>query len=83
MREPNGWTVERLIEYLEECDPEAKVLFAYSSGDYWGSEVASEPDEVIEDQVVWSEYHRTWKVVSDEDDEDDEVDERHDVVVIR
>ena len=84
MTKPDGWTVEELIEWLQECDPEAKVMFSYNYGDHWNSEVAQEPDEVTEEKVTWSDYHRAWKVESsDEDDGEYNTSEKHEVVIIR
>lgn len=66
-------TVQELIRRLEGCDPDAEVLLAYDYGDRSNTQVAQRVDRADEDTVVWSEYHRRWKVldVADEPDEDD------------
>ena len=72
--------VQDLIQWLSECDPEAVVMMGKPSGDYWGREIANGPDEVIEESVEWSDYHSTWKVLTDEDEPDGQP---HEVVIIR
>lgn len=64
-------TVQELIYELQECDPEMKVMFAYPSGDYWGTVLASETSfgGISEGEIVYSDYHRTNKVTEDGDGE--------------
>lgn len=68
--------VQELIDQLTDMNPETEVMFQYNFGDYWRTEVAAEVKGVSNDEVVYSEYHRMHKVVSqmgdrDEDDEDE------------
>ncbi len=50
--------VKDLMEYLEDMDPDLEVVFAYGSGDYWGSIVTNEINDVVEKWIGWDEYHR-------------------------
>jgi hypothetical protein len=60
-------TVQELIHELQDFDPEMEVMFAYPSGDYWRTTLASEPSPrgISEGEVVYSDYHRTNKVSED------------------
>lgn len=60
--------VKQLIEELETFDPEGEVYFTYNYGDYWQTCVAKSPDYLEDGQVEWSEYHRMFNVVEDEQD---------------
>lgn len=53
-----GMTVGDLIDYLEDFDREAVVMYSYPAGDYWNSVVASNVTTVAEGFVDWSEYFR-------------------------
>jgi hypothetical protein len=63
-------TVQELIYELQGFDPEMKVMFSYSSGDYWGTVLASEPKEISEGEVYYSDYHQKNKVSEDGDGEE-------------
>jgi len=83
-------TVQKLIETLQDFDPNMEVKFAYNFGDYWRSEVASSITELDEGQVTYSQYHRMDKVVIskyDDDDSDEDDDNGDDdiktVVILR
>jgi hypothetical protein len=77
-------TVEELIAELKQCDPNAKVHFAYNYGDHWRTEVAPTVDVVEMGQVKYSDYHRMPKVVQydAEDDEDYNTNDQEGQVVI-
>ena len=62
--------VKELIAELENYDPEMDVVTAFPSHDYWRNECAGDPDKVSEEFVEWSEYHRTWKTVSEEEEDE-------------
>jgi hypothetical protein len=89
-REPNGMTVNELIEALEEMRAmgmgEVTVMFSYGSGDYWDTVIARNPEHVDVERIKWTDYHRTWETLNldldeyDPDQIDDE--EQHQVVVI-
>lgn len=72
------FTVRELIEQLENCDPDLPVFFAYPAGDYWKNTLAGSVENLEEKQITWSEYHRTFKVPSEDRDMDDE--EKEDAV---
>lgn len=64
----NGMTVAELIERLESCDPDARVVFAFDYGDRQHTEVVSCVDDVEEGAVVvWSDYHDRFRVADGED----------------
>jgi len=63
--------VSRLIELLQEEDPEAEVKFAYDYGDYSHTQVAATVDDVEAGYVTFSEYHRMDSVVEPDDEETD------------
>jgi len=64
--------VSKLIEMLQDMDPEAEVKFVYNYGDYWRTDVAANIDRIEEGEVEYSEYHRMDKVVEPDYDEDEE-----------
>jgi hypothetical protein len=60
--------VSELIAELE-CYPEnSEVHFAYGAGDYWRTVVAPKVTRTFQGTVLESEYHRTYKLVEDEDE---------------
>ena len=75
--------VSELIAELE-CYPEhLEVHFAHGAGDYWRTVLAPKATRTFEGTVLQSEYHRTFKLVEDEDEVyEDEGDKPLRVVVI-
>lgn len=73
-------TVAELIEELESMDPDAKVMFAYQSGDHWRTVVCEPVESVDEEEVKWSEYHRKYELVGEDeaDDGENEADDEED-----
>lgn len=63
--------VKQLISELETFDPEDEVYFVYNYGDYWQTYVAATLDYLEDGQVTWSEYHRMFQVVEDEQEPDE------------
>jgi hypothetical protein len=61
--------VRELIEWLETFDPEAEVHKSYNTNNYWGDVVAPQVTEVFQGEVEWSEYHRTTKLITEDNDE--------------
>jgi len=59
--------VKELIEQLQSMNPEAEVHFTYNYGDHWHTKVAPIVDEVFEGLVKRSEYHRTDKLMDEND----------------
>ena len=55
-------TVKQLIEKLQKCPEDALVVANYPSGDFWHSRLALSIDSVKQEPIVWSEYHKTFKV---------------------
>lgn len=71
--------VSDLVEMLQEMDQNAEVHFAYNYGDHWNTQVAPEVTEVLEAQIIHSDYHQMPKVI---DQDDDCIDGARTVVVI-
>jgi hypothetical protein len=81
----NHMKVQDLINELQQMDPEHEVMFQYNYGDYWHTEVAQDVKSVRNDEVVWSEYHRMNKVVSEMEsnyDEDESESDTKSVVIL-
>lgn len=55
-----------LINELSCFNDDDEIFIAFPSGDYWGSVLAKEVTEITHEQVVWSDYHNTHKIVDDE-----------------
>ena len=71
-------TVQELIDQLGYMNPAAEVHLTYTYGDHWRTQVAPKVRDCDVGYVNYSDYHRTHKVVEDEDDiylEDGERDE--------
>jgi len=68
--------VSELIEQLKGMDQNLPVYFKYEYGDYWGSVVADEVNEVEEQTLGYSSYHQSMAVRKDADDDCDEDDEK-------
>jgi len=64
-------TVGELIERLQDFDPNSLVMVTRKSGDYWNTVCADTIGnwDVEEQEVTWSEHHRTYKVEANEYDE--------------
>ena len=63
---PGAITVAELIAQLQELDPQASVVIAYPSGDYWRTTLARavRNGQVADGLVKWSGYHDGWQVVT-------------------
>ena len=72
--------VKELIDALQHEDPEAPVVFAYPSGNYWGHTLASSPDCIGRGRVA-RENNGTVRVLDGSDDDDDYSDVREAVVM--
>ena len=68
-------TVAELRNMLADFDADMEVRFAYNYGDYWNTEVAADITDADVDQVQYSAYHRSDKVVDPDkyDDDDDSI----------
>lgn len=64
-------TVGELIERLKRWDPDAKVRFSYSCGDYGNTQAASEVDEVRAGLVRDNAYIGDYELVDVGDSLDD------------
>jgi len=53
-----------LLDGLEDDD---KLAFAYPSGDHWRTDLVSSIKQVEQTKVGWSDYHRCFKVLTEED----------------
>ena len=58
---------KELIKILSAEHPDDEVLFAYNYGDHWSTEVADPIEEVVKENIQWSEYQNTYKVMADGD----------------
>ena len=75
-------TVAQLIKMLSYFDDDQEVYLSFPSGDYWGTTLASEVNSVDSCNVVWSEYHRTYKLVAEDDEEKYEDEEPREIVLL-
>jgi hypothetical protein len=64
--------VSKLIELLQDQNPDAEVHFSYNYGDHWRTEVAPGVESVKSGMVEYSDYHLMDTVVDNEDDVYDE-----------
>ena len=78
----DSMSVKELINHLQGCDPEAKVVFHYDYGDHVNTEVADVVSNAEMTQVRYSDYHNMLSVVADNDVYNDDEDDLVDVVVI-
>lgn len=62
--------VRELIDYLHDMDGEMEVFCGYDYGDRGHNIVAEEVEEVTEETVVWSDYHRMYKLQKGDDCDD-------------
>jgi hypothetical protein len=60
-----------------------EVKFAYNYGDYWRTEVADDIREIQEENVVYSSYHQTDKVVDMDDERNDDIEDSKTVLILR
>lgn len=67
---PGAITVAELIAQLQELDPQASVVIAYPSGDYWRTTLARavRSDQVNDGLVEWRSYHDSWAISTDKPD---------------
>lgn len=75
--------VKDLIAKLQEQDPEAEVGFAYDYGDHWNTLVVGTVDEVTEQEVVYSDYHRSDKLRYQDCDPDEDQEDEDDLTDVR
>ena len=59
--------VKELISELKLMDEEMEVGFSYNYGDYQKTMVVSKVFEVGENEVVYSEYHRSKRIADEEE----------------
>ena len=64
-------TVKELMAELAGCDPDMEVHYAYPSGDYWRRTLTASIDNVGEDNIIYSDYHRTTKLVEGDSEPED------------
>jgi len=60
--------VHKLIDLLQDCDPELEVHISYNSGDHWRTQLAPAVRRMDELPVVHSDYHSMDKLTDDEDE---------------
>lgn len=58
-------TVGELKVYLEEFPDDKKVVFAYSSGDYWMTELVGTITKGDYDNIKYDNYHSSFSVSKD------------------
>lgn len=75
-------TVEQLRKMLSYFDDDQEVYLSFPSGDYWGTTLASKVASIDSCNVVWSEYHRAYKLVEEDNEEKYEDGERREIVLL-
>ena len=64
-------TLDTLIQQLQElrndCGGNTQVSFLYSSGDYWGTSVLGQVQNVDVADVVFNEYHQKFAPCSEDE----------------
>jgi hypothetical protein len=70
-------TVAELTDLLKQYPSDMPVMFGYTSGDYWRTEVAEPIEQIHTQEVAFSDYHGKAKIVeynyeSDSDEEEEE-----------
>jgi hypothetical protein len=68
-------TVAELRKLLDGQPDDAKVVFAYSVGDYWKTVAVGEIKKARTENATYSGYNNGYRLVTDEDEDEDE-DER-------
>lgn len=73
-----------LIELLERFDEDAEIFFVHGSGAYTGEDLATQPDEPEHGDVLYSNYHGQYTVLTDDREQyvDDDSDVKRNVVLI-
>ena len=80
----SGMTVRELIETLQELpDQDKQVVFAFNYGDRQKTLVVEGVTEIDETRVVWSDYHRSFKLADAVYDEDENEQGDENVVVLK
>ncbi len=60
-------TVKELIKSLLDFNGDTEVQFSYFYGDHANTEVSDPIEIVAEGNIQWSEYHNTFKVLTEDD----------------
>jgi hypothetical protein len=63
-------TVSELISLLQQENPDADVHYAHGSGDHWRTTLCPTVDKVDEGFITFTDYHRTFKLIEDQDEDD-------------
>ncbi len=63
--------VKQLISLLQDCDPEMEVYATYHYGDRADSIVAEKVDDAYEEELVWSDYHRMYRKLGEDEEMQD------------
>ncbi len=66
----NTLTVGELRGLLSKYDDDTPIAPIYTSGDHWRTQLLSGINFIDEREIVWSEYHRNFKIADGESDED-------------
>jgi hypothetical protein len=75
--------VSELIAELECYNADSEVHFVYGAGDYWSTMLAPKTTCTFQGTIIESEYHRTFKLVDEEDVYEEEGDKPLRVVIIK
>ncbi|MDX1370892.1 MAG: hypothetical protein R3321_00390 [Nitrososphaeraceae archaeon] len=57
-------TVDELINELRGCNSDDEVYFEEPQGDYWNRHEFEEVVELSYEQIIYSDYHQKYKLVS-------------------
>lgn len=63
-------TVAQVRELLANQPDDAKVVFAFSVGDYWRTVAVGEIKKVREDNATYSGYNQCFRLVTEQDERD-------------
>ena len=67
-------TVGQLRAALAQYPDDMPVGFAYPAGDYWGRTLMGEVSKLDTERVQYSDYHRTFQVLTEDRDRDEDRD---------
>lgn len=74
--------VRELIAMLQNEDGDAEVGFAYDYGDRSHTQVVETVRDVSAEQTIYSEYHKSARLLDDDDREDGEYENAEERVVL-
>lgn len=61
-------TVKELKERLNQFDDNTEVMFSHNYGDFWRTPVALPIEEIVENEVVFSDYHNSYRIAGESEE---------------